>query len=124
MARAFAPILEKNGKGAIVQINSVGSLKNFSYLSTYCASKAASYSITQGLKDEFANKGITVLSVYPGPIATDMAGEAGIGDVAEPSSLVSEGIVEALRKGVFHLFPDSRAKEFHAAYQSYAEYLI
>jgi len=38
--------------------------------------------------------------------------------------LVSEGIVKALKEGVFHLFPDSRAKEFGSAYQSYAENMI
>jgi NAD(P)-dependent dehydrogenase (short-subunit alcohol dehydrogenase family) len=124
MARAFTPILEKNGDGAIVQINSVASLKNFSFLSTYSISKAASYSITQGLKDTLADKGITVLSVHPGPIATDMANASGFGDIAEPVSLVSEGIVKALKEGVFHLFPDSRAKEFGTAYKSFAEFLI
>ncbi|RLD26249.1 MAG: short-chain dehydrogenase [Bacteroidetes bacterium] len=124
MARAFATFLEKNGDGAIVQINSVASLKNFRDLSTYSISKAASYSITQGLKDSLADKGITVLSVHPGPIATDMAKEAGISDVAEPASLVSEGIVNALKEGVFHLFPDSRAKEFGTAYHSYSEKMI
>lgn len=124
MARAFVPILEKNSDSAIVQINSVASLKNFSDLSTYSISKAASYSITQGLKDELADKGITVLSVHPGPIATDMAYDAGIEDIAEPASLVSEGIVNALKEGAFHLFPDSRAKEFGKAYQSYSENMI
>ena len=124
MARAFTPILEKNGAGAIVQINSVASLKNFSSLSTYSISKAASYSITQGLKDALVEKGITVLSVHPGPIATDMANDAGIGDKAESASLVSEGIVNALKEGVFHLFPDSRAKEIGAAYKSYAANVI
>ena len=124
MARAFTPILEKNGDSAIVQINSVASLKNVSFISTYSISKAASYSITQGLKETLADKGIMVLSVHPGPIATDMANDAGIADSAEPASLVSEGIVEALKKGVFHLFPDSRAKEFGAAYQSFAENVI
>jgi len=124
MARAFVPTLEKNSNGAIVQINSVASLKNFSELSTYSISKAASYSMTQGLKDILANKGITVLSVHPGPIATDMANEAGIADIAEPASLVSEGIINALKEGIFHLFPDSRAKEFGTAYQSYSENMI
>ncbi len=124
MARAFVPVLEKNGCGAIVQLNSVSSLKNFGNASTYSVSKAASYSLTQGLKDALAGRGIAVLSVHPGPIATDMANDAGIGDSAEPASLVSEGIVAALRDGAFHLFPDSMAKELGRLYRSYAESVI
>ncbi|MGB5544149.1 MAG: SDR family NAD(P)-dependent oxidoreductase, partial [Gammaproteobacteria bacterium] len=51
MAQAFAPVLKANGGGALVQLNSVASLKNFADFATYCASKAAAYSITQGLRD-------------------------------------------------------------------------
>lgn len=124
MAKAFVPVLEKNGGGAFVQLNSVASIKNFTDFSTYSASKAASYSITQGLRDVVADKGITVLSVHPGPIATDMADRAGMGDMGEPASVVSEGIVAALKAGDFHLFPDSMAKDFQAQYQSYATNII
>ena len=47
MAQAFAPVLKSNGGGVFVQLNSVASLKAFPDFATYCASKAASYSITQ-----------------------------------------------------------------------------
>lgn len=124
MAQAFVPVLEANGSGAIVQLNSVSSLKNFGNASTYSVSKAASYSLTQGLRDALAGKGIVVLSVHPGPIATDMANDAGIGDYAESPSLVAEGIVTALRDGAFHVFPDSMAKELERYYRSYAESVI
>lgn len=124
MAKAFIPVLEKNGGGAFVQLNSVASIKNFTEFSTYSASKAASYSITQGLRDVVADKGIAVLSVHPGPIATDMADNAGMKDMAEPASIVSEGIIAALQAGVFHLFPDSMAQQFQAQYQDYANTMI
>jgi NAD(P)-dependent dehydrogenase (short-subunit alcohol dehydrogenase family) len=42
VANAFAKTLEAN-KGALVQMNSIASIKNFPHLSTYSASKAASY---------------------------------------------------------------------------------
>ena len=119
VANAFAETLEKN-KGALVQLNSVASIKNFADLSTYSASKAASYSITQGLRERFEEKGISVVSVHPGPIATDMIEQAGF-DEADSPSVVSEGIVNALIKGEFHLFPDTMAKQFEAAYQSFSD---
>ncbi len=124
MAKAFVPVLEKNGEGAFVQLNSVASVRNFVDFTTYSASKAAAYSITQGLRDSVADKGITVLSVHPGPISTDMANNAGMGEIAEPPSLVSEGIVNALKAGDFHLFPDSKAQSIWEAYQSFASSVI
>jgi len=125
IAKAFVATLEQN-QGALVQLNSVASIKNFAELSTYSASKAAAYSITQGIREQLAPKGVTVLSVHPGPIATDMAAQAGFTEEtgADPVTSVSEGIVAALASGNFHLFPDTMAKEFEAAYQGYAGALI
>ena len=124
MAKAFIPVLEKNGGGAFVQLNSVASIKNFAGFTTYSASKAAAYSLTQGLRDQVADKGIQVLSVHPGPIATDMANEAGMGEMGQPVDSVSEGIVASLKSGDFHLFPDEMAKQFEAGYSSYADNFI
>lgn len=124
MAKAFTPILERNGGGAFVQLNSVASIKNFASFTSYSASKAAAYSITQGLRDLLAPKNIQVLSVHPGPIATDMAEQAGVGEGAEATSVVAEGIVNALKAGEFHLFPDKVAKAFEAAYRGYAESIV
>jgi len=124
MARAFAPVLKANGGGAFVQLNSVASLKCFTDFSTYCASKAASYSITQGLREQLEAQGTAVLSVHPGPIATDMAHDAGLAEMADPPSVVGEGIIEALKAGDFHLFPDTMAKQFEEAYQGFAESIV
>ena len=124
VAQAFAPVLKANGGGALVQLNSIASLKNFSDFATYSASKAASYSITQALRDKFAEQGTQVLSVHPGPIATDMADDAGLTEIAEPTTLVSEGIVTALAAGEFHLFPDTMAKQFGSAYESFAQGVV
>lgn len=124
MAQAFAPVLAANGGGAFVQLNSVVSLKNFADFSTYSASKAAAYSITQGLRARLKGQGTLVVSVHPGPIATDMADSAGLGAIAEPASLVADGIVAALAAGEFHVFPDSLARKFWSAYQGFARAVI
>jgi NAD(P)-dependent dehydrogenase (short-subunit alcohol dehydrogenase family) len=124
MARAFAPILKNNGGGALVQLNSVASLRASAWASTYCASKAAAYSLTQSLREQLADQGTQVLSVHPGPIATDMAVRAGIDDIAEPVTLVSEGIIESLANRRFHFYPDSMARDMGAAYAGFAEQVI
>ncbi len=124
MAQAFAPILKTNGGGAFVQLNSIASMKCFSDFATYSASKAAAYSITQALRELLEQQNTAVLSVHPGPIATDMGTAAGFDEIGEPASLVSEGIVTALNTGDFHLFPDTMAKMVGDAYQSYAENIV
>lgn len=124
MAQAFAPILKANGGGAFIQLNSVASLKSFADFSTYSASKAAAYSITQALREKLKDQGTVVLSVHPGPISTDMARKAGLGDIAESPSLVGEGIITALKDGKFHLFPDTMAKQIGEIYQPFAVNIV
>lgn len=124
VAQAFAPVLKANGGGALVQLNSVASIKAFADFATYSASKAASYSITQSLRDQLAEQGTHVVSVHPGPIATDMANDAGLGEIAEPPSLVADAIFQAVRDGEFHAYPDTMAKQVGAAYQSFAKSVV
>lgn len=124
VAQAFAPVLKKNGGGGFVQLNSVASLRSFPDFATYAASKAASYSITQALQAMLSGDGIQVVSVHPGPIATDMASAAGLEEDAEPPSLVADAIVDALLTGKFHVFPDSTAKQIGEAYDSFAKNIV
>ena len=124
MAQAFAPVLKANGGGALVQLNSIASIKNFSNLATYSASKAASYSITQALRDVLKEQGTQVVSVHPGPIATDMGNDAGFGDIAEPAHLVANAIITALADNEFHSFPDTMAKQIESVYQGFAKNIV
>ncbi|MEQ8638009.1 SDR family oxidoreductase [Gimesia maris] len=124
VAQAFAPVLKANGGGALVQLNSGASLLNFPQFATYSASKAAAYSITQALRQLLKAQGTLVVSVHPGPIATDMGHEAGFEDIAEPPEVVSDAMVEALKSGQFHVFPDAMAKGIGDAYHSFAENVI
>lgn len=118
VAQSFAPVLQANGGGAFVQLNSVASVRSFPPFSTYCASKAAAYSITQALRVLLGEQGTHVLSVHPGPIDTEMAADAGLEDT-DPPSVVADGIVAALAAGEYHLFPDKFAREIGAAYESF-----
>lgn len=124
MAQAFAPVLKANGGGAFVQLNSVASMKNFADFATYSASKAAAYSITQGLREKLGEQNTHVISVHPGPIDTDMANNAGLGEIAEPASLVGDSIITALKNGEFHAFPDTMAKQIGEVYQSFATNIV
>lgn len=125
IAQAFAPVLKQRAGSVFAQLNSVASIKNFLDLSTYSASKAAAFSITQGLRDEFLENGVRMISVHPGPITTDMAKQAGMDEMGEPPEVVAEGLIQAILSDDGYLvFPDSMAKEFENAYQGYADALI
>lgn len=124
MAREFAPVLKSNGGGVFAQLNSLVSLKSFADFASYSASKAAAYSITQALREVLAPQRTLVISVHPGPIATDMGQEAGLGDVAEPPSLVADALIAAMKAGEFHVFPDSMARQMGGAYESFAKAII
>lgn len=124
MAQAFAPVLKANGGGVFAQLNSVASLKSFPAFSTYCASKAASYSITQALRELLEPQNTHVVSVHPGPIDTDMASDAGLSDIADSPQTVADGLIEAIKTDSFHVFPDATAKQIGEAYQSFAEKVI
>ncbi len=124
VAQAFAPVLKANGGGIFAQLNSVASLRNFAGFTTYAVSKAAAYSFTQGLRDVLAEQGTTVVSVHPGPIATDMADQAGFLEIAEPPSLVADDLIAAIREGRFHSFPDTMARNFWSAYEPFAKAVV
>lgn len=122
IAQAFEPALQANA-GALVQINSIMSLRNAANHTTYCISKAASYSITQGLRDLFRPRGIEVYSVHPGPIKTALGDQAGFVDAAAPQT-VSEAVIAALKAGQFHCFPDERAQQMWRAYKVFATHVV
>lgn len=124
VAQAFAPILKKNGGGAFVQMNSIASLKCSSDFATHSATKAASYSITQALRELLSRQGTAVLSVHPGLIATEMSAAADLQGNAEPPSVVAEGIIAALESGTFHLFPDAMAQRIGSAYRGFSRSVI
>jgi len=119
MIRAFAPLLKKNGGGAIVNILSVASLVNFPFLGTYSASKAALFSLTQGVRAELSAQGTQVIGVFPGPIDTDMAKGIEI-DKASPDE-IALGTLNAVENGQEDVFIDQMAVQFHKDYLSDAK---
>ena len=132
LANAFAPILERrNGKGVLVQINSVASMRCAApNASTYSASKAASFSMTQALRDQLRPKGVHVVSVHPGPINTDMLADAppALVAIAPPTSVVAESLIAAICSSTNHppflVYPDEKSKAMGRAYESYAKIVI
>ncbi|WP_324783998.1 SDR family oxidoreductase [Streptomyces sp. H51] len=72
MVRAFAPVLARNGGGAIMNIASSASWFVFPGSSAYAVSKAAVWSMSSALRQELAGQGTLVTSVHLGAADTDM----------------------------------------------------
>jgi NAD(P)-dependent dehydrogenase (short-subunit alcohol dehydrogenase family) len=73
VSRAFAPILARNRGGAIINVLSALSWVSFPSSATYSASKAAAWSLTNGLRNELRAQGTQVLALHVGYMDTDMA---------------------------------------------------
>lgn len=104
--RAFVPALERNAPAAVVNVITLIALAPAGGMAGYCASKAAAHSLTQALRPELRDRGISVLGAYPGGIDTDML--AGVETVKAAPQTVAQRIVAALASGETMVFPAGR----------------
>jgi NAD(P)-dependent dehydrogenase (short-subunit alcohol dehydrogenase family) len=70
--KSVLPIMERQGKGAIVNISSVASIRFTVPWIAYNASKGAVNSLTMGVAAQYAHKGIRCNAIAPGLLSTPM----------------------------------------------------
>jgi len=116
MARAFAPVLEANGGGTIVNVLTLVALASMPGLSTYNASKAAAWSMTQSLRATLAGKKIQVVGVFPGAVDTDML--AGVNMPKTSPTDIATAIVSGVESGAEDIFPDPMSTQLYAAWKA------
>jgi NAD(P)-dependent dehydrogenase (short-subunit alcohol dehydrogenase family) len=68
--RAFAPILARNGGGAILNVLSAAAWTTVNGNTSYAAAKSAEWGLTNGVRVELAEQGTQVSALVPGLIAT------------------------------------------------------
>ena len=102
MCRAFAPVLKANGGGAISNVVTIVARVTIPMLGSYCASKWALYSLTQGVRAELAKQGTFVGSVNPGAIDTDMAKGMDMAKL-DPADVARQSL-KAIEDGVEDIF--------------------
>ncbi|MDK9697406.1 MAG: SDR family oxidoreductase [Siculibacillus sp.] len=76
LARRLIPAMRSAGRGRIVQCSSVLGIVAMKYRGAYIASKFALEGLTDTLRMELAGTGIDVISIRPGPIATNFVPNA------------------------------------------------
>jgi acetoacetyl-CoA reductase len=72
VTKQVVPGMIEKGWGRIIQISSVNGEKGQAGQTNYSAAKAGMHGFTMALAQELANKGVTVNTVSPGYIGTDM----------------------------------------------------
>jgi len=94
MTQAFAPVLERNGGGAFVNVLSVFSWVAAPLITTYSASKAAAWSFTNAARIELRRQGTHVVGVHAGPVDTDMTAAIDLEKI--PPTIVAASALDAL----------------------------
>ncbi|PRY67064.1 short-subunit dehydrogenase [Glaciihabitans tibetensis] len=107
MTRAFAPILAANGGGAILNVVSALSWFSAPGATVYAATKAAAWSLTDGIRLELAGQGTQVLGLHMGLVDTDMT--AGYeAEKLSPTELVTAAL-DGLEAGASEVLADETA---------------
>jgi NAD(P)-dependent dehydrogenase (short-subunit alcohol dehydrogenase family) len=112
MTRAFAPILEANGGGALVTMLSVASWFTPPASGSYGASKAAAWALVNGTRVELRHAGTLVTAVHAGFIDTDMAARVKV--KISPES-VAVATFDAVEQGIEEVLVDEQSRRVKAA---------
>ena len=109
VVREFVPVLEKRPEAALANVVTIAAFVNFPGLGGYSASKAALWSLSQGIRIELAPKGIAVHTVNPGPIDTDMTRDLPY-DKASARDTAAD-TVAGIENGDADIFPDVGSRQ-------------
>jgi NAD(P)-dependent dehydrogenase (short-subunit alcohol dehydrogenase family) len=112
MCRAFAPVLERNGGGAIVNMLSMLGKVNLPMNASYSASKAAAILMTQGIRAELAAQGTLVIGVMPGTVDTE--GSRNFPPPKVSPEVVAQEALQAVVDRIEDVYPGEQAKEMAA----------
>jgi NAD(P)-dependent dehydrogenase (short-subunit alcohol dehydrogenase family) len=112
MCRAFAPVLAANGGGAIVNMLSITSFYTNPFNASYGASKAAAWSLTNGVRLELHHQGTLVVAVHAGFIDTDMA--ALVDAPKDSPESVAQQAFDAVETGQVEVLADERTRTVKA----------
>ncbi|MFH8738763.1 MULTISPECIES: SDR family oxidoreductase [unclassified Streptomyces] len=113
MSRAFAPVLDRNGGGALVNVLSVLSWVSIPVSAGYAAAKSAEWSVTNALRVALAEQGTQVTALHVSYLATDMAANVR-GPKADPGE-VARAALAGVEAGRHEVLADEVSKQVQAA---------
>ncbi|MER5715638.1 SDR family oxidoreductase [Streptomyces sp. NPDC002132] len=92
VTRAFAPVIESNGGGAVLNVLSVLSWLHPAGLGSYAAAKAAAWALTGAVREELVPCGIAVTALHVGYMDTDMAASVPAEQKADPAEVAAQAL--------------------------------
>lgn len=121
MCRAFAPVLAKNGGGAISNVLSAGAIVSVPNMGGYSPSKFASRALTTSVRAELARQGTQVGCLIVGSVDTRMASHVE-GAKEDPRDIARAGL-QAIEAGLDETETDDFARAVRAAVENAPEKL-
>ncbi|WP_103383916.1 SDR family oxidoreductase [Pseudonocardia dioxanivorans] len=112
MVRAFAPVIEANGGGGILNVLSVLSWVHPVPSAAYTAAKAAAWALTDAVRLELAPKGIVTTALHVGYMDTDMAAHVD-GPKSDPV-IVAKQALDAVAAGEYEVLADELSNRVRA----------
>ena len=112
VTRAFAPVIERNGGGAILNVLSVLSWITFPQVGGYSAAKSAEWSMTNALRAELAPRNIRVSGLHVGYMDTDLT--VGVDAPKLDPAVVAAFALDQLAAGVPEILADDVSKQVQA----------
>lgn len=110
VARAFVPVIERNGGGHILNVHSV--LSWLGNAGSYSASKAALWSQSNSLRLELHPRGIGVTGLHVGYVDTDMT--ADIDAPKADAGQVAAAALDGIESGAYEVLADDLTRRVKA----------
>jgi len=106
LCAVFVPPMAARGRGAVLNVASVAGCQPIPRQATYAASKAFALSFSEALHAELSGSGVAVTALCPGPVKTEFAHVAGIGETEDTTPgflwMSSEDVARAGVEGLEH----------------------
>ncbi|OMF64318.1 short-chain dehydrogenase [Paenibacillus sp. FSL R5-0765] len=108
MIRAFAPMIEKNGGGSILNILSALSWLRLGNSGAYSAAKSAQWGITNALRLELAPKNVNVAGLHVAFMDTDMT--AGIDAPKTSPTDIAKIAIDSIEADLYEIIADDTSR--------------
>lgn len=113
--RAFAPAMKARGQGVIVNILTVLAHANLPAMGSYCASKAAALSMTQGVRAELMPWGVRVAAIFPSTVDTPASADSPPPKL--PPTQIASALIRQIIEGTEDVYPGRIAADLYAGWR-------
>lgn len=116
VSQAFAPVLARNGGGALLNVASIASWLSGAQLANYAVSKSAVWSLSNGLRHALQAQGTQVTTLHMGFVDTDLTHGVEM-PKSTPEEIVARAF-EGLEAGAQEVLADELTRQVKGALSS------